>query len=262
MLRKKRVRLLLLPSLAGIAVFYGAPFLVMLYYAFTENAITGKFVGFSNFVELFQNPYFRLAAAGTGRFVCLGVTLTLLVSIVLAMLTAHFAARIPFVKSAFFLPYFLPSATAAALWTAYFADLPPFSSLLLLYLWKYGGLHYMLILSAICAIPREVLEAAQMDGASAFRRTVSVVLPNCVPTLFFTGMLAIVNALKIFRESYLLYGNYPEEEVYMLQNFLNNHFNKLNYQTISSAAILFFVILYTVVYSIFSLEKKWSAEIW
>ena len=80
--------------------------------------------------------------------------------------------------------------------------------------------------------------------------------------LFFALILTIVNSLKIFRESYLLYGYYPDESVYMLQNYLNNHFAKLNYQNIGTAAVLFAVVVYSIVAVLFALEKKWSDSIW
>ena len=64
------------------------------------------------------------------------------------------------------------------------------------------------------------------------------------------------------RADVLLYGGYPDESVYMLQNFLNNHFVKLNYQYISTAAIVFAVIVYTAAAIIFIAEKKWSDAIW
>ena len=79
---------------------------------------------------------------------------------------------------------------------------------------------------------------------------------------FFTLILTVVNSLKIFRESYLLYGYYPDEGVYMLQNYLNNHFAKLNYQNIGAAAVLFAVVVYSIVAILFALEKKWSDSIW
>ena len=72
----------------------------------------------------------------------------------------------------------------------------------------------------------------------------------------------MVNFLRIYRESYLLYGNYPDESVFILQNFQNNHFAKLNYQYISTAAIFFAVIIYTIVAVVFVAEKKWSESIW
>ena len=84
-------------------------------------------------------------------------------------------------------------------------------------------------------------------------------LPNIVPALLFSLILSVANSFRIYRESYLLYGQYPDDSVYMLQNFLNNQFMRLNYQTISAAAIIFGGILYVLIAIILILEKKWSA---
>ena len=262
-MKKKTDLLLLLPSLAGFLAFFIVPFVYSFYYAFTENAFTKKFVWFDNFGRLFENEYFRLAMKNTGKFTVLAVPLTMALSLILALLLVRFARRLPFVKSALFLPVILPSATIVMLWNAYISDfVPPFNSLLLIFLWKYGGLNVMLMLTALSGMDKSMIEAARIDGANVFQQTVRVTLPNIAPTLFFTFILSVVNSLKIFRESYLLYGNYPDEGVYMLQNFLNNHFAKLNYQYISTAAIFFAVIVYTVVAVVFVAEKKWSESIW
>jgi len=261
---KKRTDILfLLPSLAGFLTFFIVPFFYSFTYAFTENAFTKKFVWFDNFTALFGNDFFRLAMKNTGKFTLCAVPLTMVLSILTALLIVRYAAKLPFVKSAFFLPVILPSATIVMLWQAYVSDaVPPFSSLLLIYLWKYGGLNVMLILTALTGMSKDMLDAAKIDGAGLFRTTWHVTLPNIAPTLFFTFILSVVNSLKIFRESFLLYTNYPDESVYMLQNYLNNHFQKLNYQNISTAAIFFAVIVYTVVAVVFVAEKKWSEQIW
>ena len=261
---KKRTDILfLLPSLAGFLTFFIVPFFYSFTYAFTENAFTKKFVWFDNFAALFRNDFFRLAMKNTGKFSLCAVPLTMVLSILTALLIVRYAAKLPFVKSAFFLPVILPSATIVMLWQAYVSDaVPPFSSLLLIYLWKYGGLNVMLILTALTGMSKDMLDAAKIDGAGLFRTTWHVTLPNIAPTLFFTFILSVVNSLKIFRESFLLYTNYPDESVYMLQNYLNNHFQKLNYQNISTAAIFFAVIVYTVVAVVFVAEKKWSEQIW
>ncbi len=256
---KKRTDLLfLLPSLCGFLAFFIVPFFYSFTYAFTENAFTKQFVGFDNFAALFQNSYFRLAMKNTLRFTAVAVPLVMVISVVLALLLVRLSGRIPFLESAFFLPVFLPSATVVMLWNAYLAETPPFSSLLVIFLWKYGGLNIMLILTALVSMDRTVLDAAKIDGAGFFRQTWYVTLPSIAPTLFFTFILSVVNSLKIFRESYLLYGSYPDESVYMLQNYLNNHFVKLNYQNISTAAIFFAVIVYTVVAVVFRLERKYE----
>ena len=261
-MKKRSDLLLLLPSLCGFTTFYIVPFLYSLYYAFTENAFSDKFVGLGNFKMLLENEYFRLAAWNTFRFSVLAVPVCMLFSFTVAMLIARFAAKSGILRSAFFLPIVLPSAVIAGIWNAYFAEAVPFASLLALFLWKYSGLNITLILTALLTIPHEQYEAASLDGAGAWQKTWSVTLPNILPSLFFTLILTIVNSLKIFRESYLLYGYYPDESVYMLQNYLNNHFAKLNYQNIGAAAVLFAVVVYSIVAVLFALEKKWSDSIW
>ncbi len=261
-MKKRTDVLLLLPSLAGFATFFIVPFVYIFCYAFTENAFNGSFAGLNNFISLFNNEFFRLAMKNTLTFTVISVPLTMLLSLILAMLLVKYASRLPIVKSAFFLPVILPSAAIIILWNAYFTEIPPFPSLLAIFLWKYSGLNIMLIITALAGMNKEMLDAAKIDGAGTFRTLWNVTLPNIAPTLFFTFILSIVNSFKIFRESYLLYGGYPDESVYMLQNYLNNHFEKLNYQNISTAAIFFALIVYTIVAVIFALEKKWSEKIW
>ena len=120
----------------------------------------------------------------------------------------------------------------------------------------------MLLLTALTGMKKDMIDAAKIDGAGTIRMTWYIVLPNITPTLFFTFILSVVNSLKIFRESFLLYSSYPDESVYMLQNYLNNHFQKLNYQNISTAAIFFAVIVYTIVAVVFRAENKWGKQIW
>lgn len=257
-MHKKRDILLLLPSLAGFAVFFIIPFLAGFGYAFTDNAFNGKFVGLENFRRLFSSEYFRLAVKNTFTFLLLAVPAAMLISYVSAAAIWHWGRWIPFIRGAFFLPVVLPSVVIVFLWNAYFTAVPPFSSLLLIFLWKYAGLDIILILTAFCTMDRDMLEAARIDGAGKVRIMSSVILPNMMPTLFFTLILTIVNALKIYRESYLLYGDYPDESVYMLQNYLNNHFRKLNYQNISTAAILFFFAIYVLAAILLHAERRWS----
>lgn len=261
-MKKNTDILFLLPSLAGFAAFFIIPFVYALYYAFTENAFSQKFVGFDNFIMLINNRYFRLALGNTLRFSALAVPLSMAFSFIAAMLISHYTVRLSFIRSAFFLPVLLPSAAAVTVWNAYFSDSAPFSSLLILFLWKYTGLNMMLILTALLTIPYEIYEAASLDGAGVLTRIRYITLPYLMPMLFFTFVLSVMNSLKIYRESFLLYGNYPDESVYMLQNYLNNHFRKLNYQNISTSAILFAFVVYTFVAVVFTLEKKWSKNIW
>lgn len=261
-MRKRTDILLILPSLLGFAAFLIVPFVYSFYYAFTESAFSHRFVWFDNFKALLQSEYFRLAFKNTMMFTAAAVPLIMLVSVAVSMIIVQYAMKLPFVRSAVFLPVLLPSASVVMFWQAYFNDVRPFQSLLVFFLWKYSGLNIMLIMTALLTVPAETLESAQLDGAGIIRRTWSFVLPMISPTLFFTFILSVVNSLKIFKESYLLYGPYPDESVYMLQNYLNNHFSKLNYQNISTAAIFFALLVYVIVAVIFALENRISRRMW
>lgn len=260
---KKRTDILfLLPSLAGFLTFFVVPFFYSFYYAFTENAFTKKFVWLDNFKFLLSNEYFKLAMLNTLKFTLISVPLIMIFSITAAIFIWRYALRFSIVQNAFFLPILLPSASFVMFWQAYLNDIQPFGSLVLFYIWKYAGLNIMLILTALCTVPKESLEAADIDGAGTFRKIRSILLPMISPTLFFTFILSIVNSLKIFKESYLLYGAYPDDSLYMMQNYLNNHFAKLNYQNISTASIFFALTVYTVVAILFVLERKINEKVW
>jgi len=261
-MRKRTDILFLLPSLTGFLAFFVVPFFYSFYYAFIENAFTKKFVWLDNFKALLSNEYFRLAMINTFKFTLVSVPLIMVFSIAAAILISQYALKYSAVQSAFFLPVLLPSASFVMFWQAYLNDARPFDSLILFYIWKYAGLNIMLILTALCAVPKEAVEAAGIDGAGMFRKVRSILLPMISPTLFFTLILSTVNSLKIFKESYLLYGAYPDESVYMMQNYLNNHFAKLNYQNISTASIFFALIVYTVVAVLFALERRLSERVW
>lgn len=261
-MKRKREILLLLPSLAGFSIFFIIPFIYSFYYAFTKDVFSKKWVGFDNFRILINSEFFRLALKNTLLFTAVSIPLIMALSVAIAIIIAHFLNKIPFVKNAFFLPVLLPSATIVMVWQAYFSGFVPFNSLIIIYLWKYMGLNIMLILTALTGMDKDMLESARMDGAGIIRITWSVTLPNISPMLFFTFILSMVNSLKIYRESYLLWGSYPDKSVYMLQNYLNNHFAKLNYQNISTSAILFFIAIYSIVAFVFMLEKRLSEQIW
>ena len=103
----------------------------------------------------------------------------------------------------------------------------------------------------------EVYEAAAVDGASGFRLHFNITLPQISPSLFFVVVLTFLNSLKIFKESYLYYNtNYPPDVAYMIQNYMNNHFYKLNYQNLSCAVVILTAVMSLLVYLIYRVEAK------
>ena len=84
-----------------------------------------------------------------------------------------------------------------------------------------------------------------------FQTFVFITLPNLLPTVVLTTILRLVNSFKVFREAYLVAGNYPQESIYLLQHLFNNWFLSLDIGKLSAAAVLLALGLGCVVYLLY-----------
>ena len=119
----------------------------------------------------------------------------------------------------------------------------------------------VLFLAALNNIPRDILEAASIDGAGAFRRFFRIKLRFLSPALLFVTILSLINSFKVFREVWLLAGDYPLEGMYMLQHFINNTFGRLEYDKLSSAAVLMSLGMMAVIGVLFFLENRFGKDV-
>jgi multiple sugar transport system permease protein len=131
----------------------------------------------------------------------------------------------------------------------------------ILFLWKNLGYNMILFMAALGAVPKDVIEAAKMDGASELQLFFKLKLKYLSPTLFFVTIFSIINSFKVFREVYLLTGNYPYESLYMLQHFMNNAFNSLNYQRLSAAAIVMCLFMILIIGILFIAENHFGKDV-
>ena len=256
---------LIAPMLAGFLLFYVAPFGQVMWDSLSQG--TGKsqlFVGFYNYQRMFQNKMFLTAFGNTLKFLGLGLPLVLLLAYGLALFLKSRARRSPVLRGVFLLPYVMPVAGTVLLIDLLFAErglvnrlllalgLPlgdwlqspaAFWVMLLLYLWKSTGYAVVLLLSGLLTIPPEHYQVAQVDGASAAQAFRFVTMPQMWYSLFLALVFSLINAFQCFREMFLVGGEHPHESVYMLQHFLNNSFESLNYQRLSVASVLLFLVI-------------------
>ena len=125
-----------------------------------------------------------------------------------------------------------------------------------LYLWKNCGYNMVLFLAGLSVIPTDYADAALCDGASEGYILRHITLPLMIPNFFFVFVISVINAFKSFREAYLLGGDRPHESIYMLQHFMNNNFQNLNYPRLSTAALLIFVVIFLLVLLLFRVKRK------
>ena len=269
--------LFLAPSLLAVSVLVLIPFLDVVRRSFS-SAMSGRFVGLKNYLAVFQNKAFQLAAANTVKFTLVCIPLLLLFSLFLALLVNALRERRGIFKTSFLIPMAIPVASIVFLWKAVFhkkgifnwilslAGLPAvdwldsgwtFGVLVFTYLWKNVGYDMILWLSGMSAIPPALYESAQIDGAGALARFFRITLPNLTSTLFTVTVLSLLNSFKVFREAYLISGSYPHESIYLLQHLFNNWFVDLDVDKMCAGAVL---LAGVVLVLILGLQRLWGRE--
>ena len=272
----------LIPSLAGVLIFFVIPFGIVMRYSVINNPVMKDYVGLDNYKALVHNTAFRKAARNTAVFSAVSVPLAIVLALGLAVLLER---KIPG-KSAFrtFLlsPLMVPTASVVLVWQVLFHSHGTINQvaemfggepvdwlksskgqvvIVLMFLWKNIGYNMILFMAALSNIPRDMIEVAELEGAGAWYRFVHIKLRYLSPTILFVFILSLINSFKIFREVYLLTGNYPYDKLYMLQHFMNNTFNKLDYQKLSAAAVLFAIVMIVIMAVLMILENIFGKDV-
>jgi multiple sugar transport system permease protein len=258
-------------------VFFILPFGLSLAYAFMDRPVDGSFAGFANFLGLFQNRAYLRGLANTARFIGLSTPLNMIIPLGIAMLLNRAVKNREWFSLAFLIPLVIPSGSMAFFWKTLFSYDGALNGLLhtlglgklnwldsglalpvmiLIFLWKNCGYNMVLFLAGLGNIPRDYYEAAGMDNASPIQVFRHITLPCLLPTAVLALIMSIINSFKIFREVYLITGNYPHESVYTLQHFMNNMFASLNYPRLTSATAALVLIIALFTQFLLRLERK------
>ena len=270
-----------LPSIIGMLVFFLIPFVICIILSLTDSISSMKFVGIDNYVDIISSRTFRLAVWNTFKFIIVAVPLIMIFSLTIAMLLYQKLAGFEFFRSIFVFPLVLPVSSVILFFQLVFAEngfandflsllgLPvknwldssySFVVLVILYIWKNCGYNIILFLAALNSIPKVYYEAAEMDTESRISKLRYITLPMIRPYLFFILVISIINTFKSFKEAYKLCGNYPNENIYMIQHFMNNNFQNLNYTRLSVGAILIFAIIFIFIFILLKFRKNGDVE--
>ena len=270
------------PSLLGVLVFFVLPFLVVIYYSMISDIVSKEFVFLDNFKRLIENPAFRQAARNTATFSLVAVPLAVILPLMLAVILMGKIPGKSRFRTAFITPLMVPVASVVLIWQVLFhynGVLNEFTALfghdpvdwlksdygqivlLVLFLWRNIGYNMILFMSALAAIPRDIIEVAMLEGAGTIWRFFHIKLRYLSSSIFFVALLSLINSFKVFREVYLLTGKYPYDNLYLLQHFMNNTFKTLDYQKQSAAAILMCLVVIVIIGAMLLVESKLGEEI-
>ena len=278
----KTALLFLAPSLVGFSLFYLLPFAAGAYYSLVDSPVGGRFAGLSNYFSLLSNPIFLKAAKNTLVFTLISVPLIMLFSLGLAIFLNKGIYMKNILRASFITPLVVPVASVVLVWQVIFDLRGSLNGLLtgmgfgavdwmntdwarlvvvVVYLWKNTGYNMVLFLAGLQNIPVEYYESADIDGAGKFRRFRSITFVYLTPTTFFVFIISIINSFKVFRETWLISGPYPQDSIYMLQHYMNNMFTSLDYQKLTSAAFIMAAAIYLLVLFLFRTERRISKNI-
>jgi multiple sugar transport system permease protein len=227
--------LLSAPALTAIALFFVLPTLASVGLSLTDFDIYAlanlgnlRFVGLANYAALLADPLFWTALGNTAWFVVMGVPLVVLVSLGAAILVnERMVAWRPAWRVAFFAPYVATLVAAAVVWKYLFntryglvnyalggLGLPPVDwlgdprwaipAITLFVAWKSFGYAMLIFLAALQTVPRELEEAARIDGAGWWARLRHVTLPAIAPATALVAILTVIAMFQLFAEPYVM----------------------------------------------------------
>nr|WP_304577397.1 sugar ABC transporter permease [uncultured Acetatifactor sp.] len=262
--------------------FFILPFLVVIYYSLVDNPISGNFVFLDNFLSIIGNTAFRRAVHNTLMFSAVAVPLAVVLSLLLAIVLE---AKLPFrsqFRTFFLSPMMVPVASIVLIWQVLFhyngavnevlvalggGKVDWFKSdyalvvVVILFLWKNLGYNMILFMAALASIPKDILEVAELESAKPLQTFFYIKIRYLSSTLLFVAIMSLINSFKIFREVYLLTGDYPYDSIYTLQHFMNNKFKSLDYQTLSAAAVLMSLVMIVIIGVLFIAENRFGKDV-
>lgn len=263
----KKYIIFLFGSIVGTSVFLLVPYLYVVFISFFERN-ENSFVGLKNYIEVFHNHAFITAMGNTFQFIVICVPLLLAISLLISLYIFENQRLGNLLKTGFLVPMAVPVSSMVLLWKCAFDDNgiingllesigfqtvnwmnSNFAFLILVFsfIWRNLGYNIILWLAALSSINPDINEAAKLDGADFWQRVMHVILPSIKNGTFVIMVLAVINSFKVFREVYLVAGEYPDESIYMVQHIFNNWFRNLEMDKLAAGAVINSVILILLV---------------
>ncbi|MEH0985394.1 carbohydrate ABC transporter permease [Micromonospora sp. CPCC 205556] len=263
-----------LPFLLVFAVFMAGPVLASFAMSFTDlrsadlrDPLGVNPIGLDNYVKLFGDDTFRQAALNTAYFVVVGIPLTMVLGLAAAVgLDAGITRFRTFFRVGYYLPVVTSIVAIAVVWRFLLEPDSGIVNTLLGYLgidgpnwltdtrtampalivmaaWRNMGFLMVIFLAGLQAIPRELYEAAAMDGSNAWSRFRHVTLPLMRPTLLFGGVITGIGYLQFFEEPFVMTQGGPLDKTLSVAFYIYNQFGFGNYSYAAAISYVLFIAI-------------------
>lgn len=270
------------PAVLGILLFSLGPMIASLWLSLTSYDMLSSpvWVGAQNYQDLFADPIFRKSLSVTLIYGVVSVPATMILALVLAIMLNAKLPALKFFRSAFYLPSVISGVAVAMLWKWMFngeyglinAALAKIGingpswltdenwalrALIFMSLWGFGG-SMLIYLAGLQAVPKELYEAAKVDGASTFRQHLHVTIPMLSSVTLFNLVLGIISSLQVFAEPFVLTQGGPNNSTLLLSVYLyQNAFQYLKMGYASAIAWVAFAIIVVLTLLVFRSMPMW-----
>lgn len=266
--------LFILPTVLGILIFFAGPVLVSLGLSFFKWNIfqPAQYVSLQNYDRVLNDDVVVASFRNTFRFGVIAVSLQLTLGLMLALAVERKMNKWLryYFRSAYFLPLLTSAASISIVMSYMFhrefgpinyyltqLGLPRISwlnssrwsliAVVIVYVWQRVGFSFIVFIGGLNNIPREVLDAADVDGATGWRRLWHVILPLLSPTILFAGVIGFINALQVFDQPFVLTGGGPgDSSRTAVMAIYQAAFRNLEFGYGSTIAVLLFVAILLV----------------
>lgn len=275
MTTNKTAKYFIAASLIGTGIFLLLPYAYVVVNSFIKTG-SGSFAGLDNYAAVLNSEAFMTAMGNTALFMAVSVPVILVLSLLISVYIYENPRLAGCLKTSFLIPMAIPVTSVVLMWRFLFDDNgiingilnacgmdtvnwmntgAAFWILVLSYVWKNLGYNIILWLAALSAIDPAIGEAARIDGAGGWQRLTRVTLPAAKNGAFVIIVLAALSSFKVFREAYLVAGEYPHDSIYMVQHIFNNWFRNLEIDKLAAGAVINSLILIVLV---LLLQRFWE----
>lgn len=277
--------LFILPNLVGVLIFLAFPVLFALWMSFTDwDVLTSpEFVGLSNYRTLLtEDPLFWRSLWNSTYYTLLTVPTSILIGLGLAVAMNQAVRGITLFRAAMYIPVLTSAVAVAFIWRwifnsdvgllnamLSFLHLPSnirwltderwaMISLSIMAVWKSVGYYAVILFAALQGVPRTLYEAAELDGASSWRRFINITVPMIGPAILFVTVIAVIGSFQVFDQVYLITNNGgPGTSTYVYNLHLyNNAFKFFRMGYASSMAYILFAILFVITWLQLRIGRK------
>lgn len=273
-----------LPCILGFLIFALIPMGVSLVLSFMNYSFTtgGNFIGFANYKQLFSgaDPYFYKSMAVTIIYVVLSVPSAMIFAFLIALLLNSDVRGKGIFRTIFYLPTVVPIVAMAAIWMWIFnpdmglanhllkgmhlpvskwlsGESSVIPTLVFINLWTTGST-MVIFLAGIQDVPRQLLEAVQIDGGGFFSKLRYVIIPMMTPTIFYNVVMGVINGFQIFTQSYVMTQGGPNNSsLFYVYYLYREAFEFSRMGKACSVAWVLFVIIMILTAVIFKYSNRW-----